>query len=281
MELVKSISEIQNFISFVKHSNKGFITNFFLSTNKQQLYIDDKLLYYVKSGNTVFLFMYIHNYYKLFYFSPSFKDLRNDLNYVELPSSIIICEIIKKGPVEDERDILEDNGFKKYSRLIHFTKKMKNKNLPVSSRPACIKYADMDDFVEIKNIISQFFNKYIDINMTDSEIKQYINDQKVIVLKDDNIVAGFVIFDIKNGRAHGIMGGVKPEYKNSPLSIIMHTYAFKIYDTAKFFSGFVREDNEYLLNYYRKLHYIEDGLQTVIYYKENSLEHIEQIIPMN
>lgn len=280
MELISSTSEIQNYISFIKHLNKGFITNFFLSVSKQQLYINDKLLYTVKMDNTVFIFLKIHNYYKLFYFSSSYDDLKNDLIQLKLPSTIIICEIIKKGSFDEENNILENNGFKKYSRLIHFTKKMKNTALS-ASMPSCLDYACIDDFNEIKSIMEQSFNKYIDINMTDSEIKQYINDKNVLLLKDSNVIAGFVIFDIKNGRAHGIMGGVRPEYKNSYLSIIMHTYAFKLYDTAKFFSGFVREDNTYLLDYYRKLHYIEDGLQTVIYYKENNLQHIEPIIPMN
>lgn len=280
MELIKSIEELQSLISYIKLQNKGFITNFFISQNKQHMYIEDTILYYKKCKSTVFIFLHLHDYFKLYYFACSYNDLSESLAECDMPESIIICELIGKGAMSDEKNILVDNGFSKYSKLIHFTKKMNNFNRTLVF-PENMRYACLYDFDGIKSIMNNQFNKYVDINMTDAEIMNYINNKSVVIVEYDKEVAGFTIFNIKSGRVQAIMGGVKNEYKGTYISVILFDYVFRLYDNSKFFSGFVREDNEYLLNYYRKSKYIEDGLYSEILYKECGNKKIEKIIPIN
>lgn len=280
MELIKSIEELQSLISYIKLQNKGFITNFFISHNKQCMYIEDTILYYKKYKSTVFIFLHLHDYFKLYYFACSYNDLSESLAECDMPASIIICELIGKGAMSDEKNILADNGFSKYSKLIHFTKKMNNSNREIKF-PNCIRYGTDDDFPAIKSIMYAQFNKYVDINLTDNEILHYINNHSCIVVVDNENVIGFAIYDIQPKRIHPIIGGLKSEYKDSFFGIILFDFFIKLHGTANIVSAFVREDNEYLLNWYRKLDYKEDGLYSEIFYKENGNEKIDKIIPMN
>lgn len=280
MELIKSIEELQSLISYIKLQNKGFITNFFISHNKQCMYIEDTILYYKKCKSTVFIFLHLHDYFKLYYFACSYNDLSESLAECDMPESIIICELIGKSAMSDEKNILADNGFSKYSKLIHFTKKMNNSNREIKF-PNCIRYGTNDDFPAIKSIMYAQFNKYVDINLTDNEILHYINNQSCVVVVDNNIVIGFSIYDIQTKRMHAIIGGLKSEYKDSFFGVILFDFLIKLHGTANIVSAFVREDNEYLLNWYRKLDYKEDGLYSEIFYKENGNEKIDKIIPMN
>lgn len=280
MKLIENIDELQSLISHIKYQHKGFITNFFISYDKQYVYIENKLLFYKKYNNTVFLLLHIHDYFKLYYLTCSYSDLSEALTEFNMPKSIIICELVGKGPMSNEKCIFISNGFNKYSKLIHFVKKMNNFNRTLVF-PENMRYACLYDFDGIKSIMNNQFNKYVDINMTDAEIMNYINNKSVVIVEYDKEVAGFTIFNIKSGRVQAIMGGVKNEYKGTYISVILFDYVFRLYDNSKFFSGFVREDNEYLLNYYRKSKYIEDGLYSEILYKECGNKKIEKIIPMN
>lgn len=280
MVLITDISEIRQFITYIKLQHKDFLSNFYLSQDKQELYISEQLLYFQKYSGTVFLFLCIHDYYKLYYFSSSYDALKNDIAKINCSDKIIVCELIGRESLYNEQKVLKDAGFTYYSRLIHFTKKMNNFNRTLNF-PKNMRYACIDDFNGIKSIMNNQFNKYVDVNMIDAEIINYINNKSVIIVEYNKEVAGFTIFNIKSGRVHAIMGGVKNEYKGTYISVMLFDFVFRLYDNSKFFSGFVREDNEYLLNYYRKSKYIEDGLYSVIFYKECGNKKIEKIIPMN
>ena len=220
---------------------------------------------------------------KLYYFSTNYSTLSNDLlnlDSLDFKNVILICDIMGKGELLEEKEVFKKHGYKEYGSLIHFTKQMKNIDKPLKL-PDNIKYATLDDFDEIISIIHSQFNKYIDINFMDEEIKQYIEKKQTIkILDDKGKLAGFFVFDFKGKKVYAIIAAVKEEYKNTFYGFNLFSYATQIYDNYKLWSGFVRDDNQYLLEYYRKLKYIEDGLKIFIYYKEYG-KIIENKIPLN
>ena len=283
MEKIKNIEEIQSFITYIKEKNQGYITNFYISSERIAILIKAECLFYIKYENTVFIFMKINDYIKLYYFSINYSKLSNDLlnlDSLDFKNIILICDIMGKGELLGEKEVFKKHGYKEYGSLIHFTKQMKNIDKPLKL-PDNLKYATLDDFDEIISIIHSQFNKYIDINFMDEEIKQYIEKKQTIkILDDKGKLAGFFVFDFKGKKVYAIIAAVKKEYKNTFYSFSLFSYANEIYDRYKLWSGFVRDDNEYLLKYYRKLKCIEDGLKIFIYYKEYG-KKIEDIIPLN
>ena len=185
-----------------------------------------------------------------------------------------------KGELLGEKEVFKKHGYKEYGSLIHFTKQMKGLESPLIM-PENIKYAILDDYKDIVDIIHKQFNKYIDINFIGEEIKNYISKKQAIKIVDDKgNLAGIFMFEFRGKKVYAIIAAVKEEYKNTFYGFNLFSYATQIYDRYKLWSGFVRDDNQYLLEYYRKLKYIEDGLKIFIYYKEYG-KIIENKIPLN
>lgn len=283
MENIKTLEELKSFITYVKEKQQGYITNFYISNERINIFLQDECLFFIKYDNTVFVFMKINDYMKLYYFSTNYSTLSNDLlrlDSLNFNNTVLICDIMGKGELLEEKKILHKSGFKTYGSLIHFTKQMKNIDKPLKL-PDNLKYATLDDFDEIISIIHSQFNKYIDINFMDEEIKQYIEKKQTIkILDDKGKLAGFFVFDFKGKKVYAIIAAVKKEYKNTFYSFSLFSYANEIYDRYKFCSLFVRNDNMYLLKYYRKLKFIEDGLKIHVLFKEYG-KKIEEIIAMN
>lgn len=272
MQIVNSLEQLQDLAAYIKDKQAGYITNFFISQEKQNLYINDKLLSFYKKENTVIMLLELHDFYKLYYFSTDYNNLSADLGSVTLPSNIITCEILSKDSINNEEAVLTINGFKKYGKLINFYKRMTNINNPFIM-PKYIRYADHNDSNAVIDLIFQSFNKYIDINMTVSEIKYYINNN-VIVLDKDGEIIGFAIYTSANGQLYPMLASVKKEYRNTNFGTLLYITLDRLYKRSKFVSFFVREDNTYMLEYYNNNQYSKSGLYSVTYYKENGNDKI-------
>lgn len=282
MQEITNVKDISNFITDIKIKRKGFISNMFLSEEKLNIYISEHRLFFVKEENTYFIFFKIHDYYRLYYFSINYDELNKSLNKLVLPKNIIVCELLGKNGLENECNVLENNKFKKYSTIINFSKKNKNINTDEMVFPECIRYAKQEDYTAIKTILFDLFNRFIDINMTVEEIKYNIDKQNVIVVENENQeVIGFAIYSITNGKGFTNISGIKPEYKQTLYGKILYMTLNELYTHSAFTSLFVREDNDYLMNYYKKLKYTETGLVSIIYYIENGDDKITAIKPMN
>lgn len=283
MEKIKNIEEIQSFITYIKEKNQGYITNFYISNERIAVLLKAECLFYTKYENTVFILMKINDYIKLYYFSINYSTLSNDLlnlDSLDFKNIVLICDIMGKGELLGEKEVFKKHGYKEYGSLIHFTKQMKGLESPLIM-PENIKYAILDDYKDIVDIIHKQFNKYIDINFIGEEIKNYISKKQAIKIVDDKgNLAGFFMFEFRGKKVYAIIAAVKEEYKNTFYGFNLFSYATQIYDRYKLWSGFVRDDNQYLLEYYRKLKYIEDGLKIFIYYKEYG-KIIENKIPLN
>ncbi len=281
MELIKNTGEIQALITKVKGKNQGFITNFYLSASKQEIYIQDNLLTYISTSMTEFILFKIHDYYKLYYISTSYNDLKHDLDELTLPKDIIVCELFGKGGLHQERMAIQNYGFKEYGKLINYTKinkKLREPKLLYDN----ILYAEINDLDEILNIMSESFNKYIDLNMTVNEIKLNIVEKNVIkILDDNNNIAGFAIFSITTGSAFPIITAVKNKYKDTNIGFYLFMALNELYQNSKKISVYVRDDNSYLKEYYKKMKYIESGIESIICIKNNSNKEIEILKPIN
>ncbi len=273
MQLIYSLEQIQDFINWVKSKQLGFITNFFISSKKQSLYINDKLLFFYKANNTIIILLELHNFYKLYYFSTNYNDLAMDLNRIKLPKTILTCEILSKNDIMNEDIALTKNGFQQYGKIVNFHKKMDNINNKFKL-PKHIRYAKHADRHKIIDLIFKSFNKYIDINMTISEIIYYIDNNNVIVVDNDGDIIGFAIYTHLNGQLYPMLASIKEEYRNTTFGTLLYITLDRLYKHAKFVSFFVREDNTYMINYYNKNNYIKTGLYSILYYKENGIDKI-------
>lgn len=280
MELLKDTEQLNNAVQKIKNSNKTFINNFVLSTDKLELYIKEKLVFITECNNSVFLFIKLHDYYKLYYFTKSYEYMVQDFNKLKF-SSIIVCELLNYGDVsEHELEMLQKCGFQYYSSLINLQKMMKASTKSIQL-PTSIVYAEKDDVNEIWQLLLNNFNKYVDINIIKNELEEYVDNDSVIITKDNGKIVAFCVYFIHKGKGEGRYLYVDSNYKDTMLGVMFMSYMLELLNGAKYLSGFVREDNAYLFSFYEKLKFQYGNLKCMIYCKVPEGQQIEEIKPMN
>ena len=96
MTIINDYTEIQSFITQIKGQYKTIVYNYFENQVTANDYINDKKLYYTIKGKTIFLYKQIDDYLKIYFFSPSYNILQEDLKLLDLSSGIIICDLYGK-----------------------------------------------------------------------------------------------------------------------------------------------------------------------------------------
>lgn len=280
MKKITDITEIHQIITDIKIQHQGFISNFYLSQDKQELYIKEKLLFVVKYEKTIFLFLLLHDYYKLYFFSASYEDLQNDIKKIDVMDKIIVCELMGRHSLDKEQMILENAGFTYYSRLIQMYKKMQASKRNIKFPPNIV-YAEKEDVDEIWQLLLDNFNKYVDINIIKKELENYIKDKHVIITKEHGKIVAFCVYFINKGKGEGRYLYIDKNYKDTVLGALYTSIMLSLVNQAQYQSGFVREDNKYLLDFDLKLGYKYGQVNDIIYYKAFNGVSIEPIKPMN
>lgn len=280
MKKITDITEIHQIITDIKLHHQNFISNFYLSQDKQELYIQENLLFVVKYEKTIFLFLLLHDYYKLYFFSASYEDLQNDIKKIDVMDKIIICELMGRHSLDKEQMILEDAGFTYYSRLIQMYKKMQASKRNIKFPPNIV-YAEKEDVDEIWQLLLDNFNKYVDINIIKKELENYIKDKHVIITKEHGKIVAFCVYFVTKGKGEGRYLYIDKDYKDTLLGVMFMSIMLELLNGAKYLSGFVREDNKYLFSFYEKLNFQYGDLKNIIYCKVPDEQVIDEIKPMN
>lgn len=280
MELVKDIECVDNAIKEIKQKNVAYLNNFLLSPDKLKLYIQEKLVFIDRFPNSLFLFIKMHDYYKLYYFTQDYKDMIADFNTLNY-NFIIICELLNYGAIDkDAQKMLEKCGFTYYSSLINMYKTMQA-STKVVKLPNNIIYADENDTDEIWQLLLDNFNKYVDINIIKKELENYIKDKHVIITKEHGKIVAFCVYFVTKGKGEGRYLYIDKDYKDTLLGVMFMSIMLELLNGAKYLSGFVREDNKYLFSFYEKLNFQYGDLKNIIYCKVPDGQVIDEIKPMN
>ena len=280
MELVKDIEYLEHALKDIKQKNDAYLNNFLLSPDKLKLYIQEKLVFIDKFPNSLFLFIKMHDYYKLYYFTEDYKYMINDFNTLNYPF-IIVCELLIYGNTGiEEQEMLKKCGFTYYSSLINMHKTMKASE-KVVKLPNNIVYADENDTDEIWQLLLDNFNKYVDVNIIKKELESYIRDKHVIITKENGKIAAFCVYFINKAKGEGRYLYIDKNYKDTLLGVMFMSIMLELLNGAKYLSGFVREDNKYLFSFYEKLNFQYGDLKSIIYCKVPEGQVIDEIKPMN
>ena len=279
MEPINNYTEIQSFITQIKGQYKTIVYNYFENQVAANDYIGERNLFYKSAGNSIFLYKKIDDYYKIYFFSPSYNMLQEDLKLLDLSSGIIVCDLYGKE-LTTEYNIFVNAGFCEYGKLYHYIKK-NTEVFEISELPDFIRYADLKDIPEIWEMICKNFNKYLDINIHYNQLARIITSGKSLVLILNNKIAGFYILDIYKGKAYSYYSFVERQYRNSIYSMTLMTKAMELLNQSKFISGYIRNDNRYIMDFARMDGYISDGIELIVLMKNNDLHSMPVVNKMN
>jgi ribosomal protein S18 acetylase RimI-like enzyme len=226
-ETLTNYAYIINAVESIKSNNEGYITNFYIGEERCNLLIKNKLLYVIYYEKCIFILYKDHNFFHLYFICSNEKSLTNSLkelisNYADYTfiTDIIGTEMYTKKTSE----IFSQNGFEIYTILYRMSR-VENLDEPqiVDTR---IKNATDCQAVQIFNIFEKYFDKYSEQLPLLEEIQQFICNNNVLVITEQQKVLGFVIFEIKGMTSYLRYWFVLPEYRDKKFGSILLRYFF-------------------------------------------------------
>lgn len=196
MELISNYNQIKDSIIKVKAYREGFLTNFFLSEEKCELLIKNKILYIFAFDKVFFLLHKDSCFYHLYYISPSLDSLDASLiqfikNFNDL---VVVVDIIGNDQsIEKIVSIFNSYNFLTYSKLNRMSRIVDHDSYIDDKR---VTYATIEQGKEISLLLEKYFDRYCEQIPLIEEINTWIEENRILIIHDKDKIIGFVIFEI-------------------------------------------------------------------------------------
>lgn len=233
MTSISSLNTVLNIITQVKNLKKGYLTNFFLDTNKIELWIKLNIVFYKVIGDTAFLFRKNQEFYNLFYISTDTDALDADSIILceNFPNEIFVIDIVGRA-YENEiiKNIFQKNGFYQYTSLVRMSTISKN-ILPLDPNMRSILYADPTKVQSIYDMLQNYFDPYAEQLPLIDEIITWTENKRILIYCDNNhTIHAFLIFDLVGQTSYLRYWFVHPDYREKKIgSTLLH----KFFDEGK------------------------------------------------
>ena len=175
---------------------KGYITNFFVNTLKHQLWIDNNELEFIKKDNTIFIIRRTALFDTLFLISTNIDDLKSSLSQIidVLSDKQIVLDLVGNDSVAVQLAVFKEAGFNIYTSLHRMSRSgLLDTNYEL---PQTVSSSKDGDAEEIYTILQQNFDPLSEQLPTIQELKYWHSNNNIIVRKDNDKIAGFIIYEL-------------------------------------------------------------------------------------
>jgi hypothetical protein len=187
-----TLARVHERMALVKaQSTGGFFTNYF----RQEL-VGPRILS-VATPRTVLLVNDEHDFFRLYFFTSDLAELQRILREAEFPGEIV-AGYLTKAADEMVAAAFQHSGFSPiatYRRMITY-------RLPSQRPNPALEYAIAADVDQIYGSLFQTFNKYTDHLPTKGRLHRYVENQWVIVNRQDGRIRGAVCFQLEGPRVN-------------------------------------------------------------------------------
>jgi ribosomal protein S18 acetylase RimI-like enzyme len=215
MQTITDYKYIANAMIAIRAKKEGFITNFFLGEEKCNLLIKNDLLYGVTYEKCGLIFHKDHDFYHVYFMTTHVEPLNHALKQLnqDYAGNKFVVDIVGNPPmIEPLSQLFEQRGFKKYVSLYRMSR-TKNIDEP-QELDARIEYATLNHAEQIHDLLEAYFDKYSEQIPIKDEIEQWIADNSVLIIRENEKIIGFVIFEIQGLTAYLRYWFTHPDYRN-------------------------------------------------------------------
>jgi len=270
MDKLFTFNEIRQAMKVVKDFKKGFLTNFFPEVDKTNGWIEHGKLYKLEEEETVFFFRDNNEFTYLFYATTTLEALNKALNKLKTMTdeTQLVVDIIGKEPeIQAITGVFKENGFYHYTVL----NRMSRESLTVDDINIAkgLKLSDTSCAPIILNILNQYFDPIAEQLPTIEEINRWINSNHLIILEEDNIILGFVIFDLIGITSYLRYWFVHPEHRNRKVGSHLLNEYFKRSTGTKRQLFWVIKTNENAIKRYMHYGFFSENLYDYVLTNKN------------
>lgn len=218
MNNIHSYSQIQETIVAIKSHKKGFITNFYMSEERCNLFINKQLLFCVNEQECIFILQKNYDFYHLHYMTTSKDVLAKYLKVLmkKYPNDIFVSDIVGAKTVVSEISLVyEQCAFEKYIRLYRMSR---TKKLDEPQQlDEHVEFASLEHTKQIQSFFQQYFDPYSEQIPLFDEIQKWIEIQNIIVITEKENIIGFVIFEINGITSYLRYWFTHPNYRDKKI----------------------------------------------------------------
>ena len=260
MDKITSYDQIQHFVNEIRRMRSGYLTNFYLDMARCEFLIGHKLLSSVSVGKSFFIFQEDHDFYHLFYLTTNPEQLKEDLDSLLIGCDhILTVDLIGAGQnLGLLKRVFESNKFSPYNKLVRMSRlsedSFEQEGLLTSS------YALKEDAQSITDLLNLYFDPYCEQIPMLEEIENYILKKQVLIIEIEDIIAGFIIFELNGLTSYLRYWFVDQEYRDKKLgSSLLKRYFYESRDTKRQLF-WVIETNENAVKRYKHFSFKEENM---------------------
>lgn len=194
MHKIKSYDQIQGFVRRIRELRRGFVTNFYWDENKHPYWIAEGTLEFEQSANCILMLHPCKEFSNIFYIATSFEALGEILNVLHLEGTLVV-DLVCKGEGIIEQDAFVNMGFAKYQHLY----RMSHVGRIVGAdwmRDPRVSYGEKADTISVYSAMQKDFDPLAEQLPSIKELEDYAERKQLLVVKDDDMLCGFLIFEI-------------------------------------------------------------------------------------
>ena len=253
MVKVENFDQLLAQIEIIKAKSNGYLTNFYHPRKKVNLWVKHNLLYSISKDDTFFILKKTDDFFSLFYCSTDIEHLRKAISMarIGLPGKTLLVDIIgNEFSINKIEPAFLENSFKHYNSLCRMSRLISEKE--IDSNPG-ICYAVPEDALTIELLLKQYFDPLCEQIPLMEEILEWIELKHVLVYKESDLIAGFLIFDLTGVTSYLRYWFTHPAHRDKKIGSQLLRNFFYESNSTKRQLFWVLEENENAIKRY--LHY--------------------------
>jgi ribosomal protein S18 acetylase RimI-like enzyme len=263
---IDSLDQINLSIKRIRDLKKDFLSNFFLDTEKHNLWISLGIFYSFALDETVFFFKKNDTFYNVYFCSGDHAELSADIASLKklYPDKILVFDLIgTELSLKGICNIFESNGFRMYTSLNRMSRIISSAE--EASDNHFIRYAELNDLNEIHNSLFRYFDEYAEQLPLGEELRMWIARNHLLVYVEDKQIIGFTIFDIIGMTSYLRYWFVHPMHRNKKIGSLLLRRFFHEGKNAKRQIFWVIRDNYNAILRYQHYGFKNENLIDYIY----------------
>lgn len=270
MKRIISSEQVQNFIAEIRNLRQGFVTNFFWDDQKHPYWVENGSFFYQVSEGCYLLLHNNGSFSNLFYIASNLEAVTKAIHQASMENDSVIDVVIKKDG-KGETEALKAIGFETYKYLYRMSHigALADDSWEKSED---VIYASMADCQLVYEALNKDFDPVCEQLPSLEEVQDYAHREQLLVIKDDDKLCGFLIFEISGSTSWYLRYWyTSPEYRNQRVGARLLKTALVIGKNTKRQQLWVISENENAIKRYEHYGFQKEPISDYVMIKYKQL----------